>query len=75
MFRKVTELAPDNYRGYSNLGGIYVYQGRYADAIEVLKRSIDLRPNGSAYGNLGAAYFWLHRFPEAVEIYKQGIKT
>ncbi len=30
MFRKVTELAPDNYRGYSNLGGIGLFQGRHS---------------------------------------------
>ena len=27
MFRKVVELSPDNYHGYSNLGAAYLYMG------------------------------------------------
>ncbi len=74
MFTKVTELAPDNYSGYSNLGAVYLLQGRYDDAITQLKRSIDLRPTVIAYTNLGSAYFSLRRFADAADSFQQGVK-
>ena len=74
MFQKVIQLAPDNYRGYSNLGGVYVYQGLYADAIDTLKKSIELRPNLDAYSNLGTAYFSLRRFGDAADSFQQATR-
>ena len=53
-FRKAIQLAPLNYRGYSNLGGIYLYMGQYREAVEVLQRSAALHPSGESYINLGS---------------------
>jgi tetratricopeptide (TPR) repeat protein len=53
---------------------MYLLLGRYPEAIEALKHSIDLRPRYEAYGNLGYAYFLLHQFPEAVAALEEGIK-
>ena len=63
MFRKAAEVAPENYHNYFNLGAMYTAEGRYADAVKALQRSLDLRPNLNAYGNLGYVYFLMHRFP------------
>jgi tetratricopeptide (TPR) repeat protein len=74
VFRKVTSLAPDNYRGYSNLGGVYLYLGQYENSILALKRSIEFRPNRDAYTNLGAAYFGLRRYDEAADSIRMSLK-
>lgn len=71
MFDEVVRLAPDSFRGYSNLGVIYVAQGRYAEAITVCERSAALRPTAPAYSNLGTAYFALRRFAEAAQAYEK----
>ena len=44
----VIALAPDNFRGYSNLGGIYVAMGQYQDAISALEKSVSIRPSVSS---------------------------
>ncbi|MGC1585810.1 MAG: tetratricopeptide repeat protein [Rhodomicrobium sp.] len=49
MFSKVVELSPDNFRGYSNIGAVYVLQGRYDDAIEALNKSIAVSPGQSVF--------------------------
>ena len=66
MYQKAIALAPDNYLGYRNLGGVYLYQNRYDESIANLNRSIDLRPTYEAYVNLAAAYFLLHQFQASV---------
>lgn len=74
MFEQVTLLAPDNVRGLFNLGTTYVSQGRYTDAINILKRSIAIRPEASAYTDLGNAYFYLREFAQATSAYEQAVK-
>ncbi len=74
MFKEVIALAPDNFRGYTNLGGIYVAMGQYQDAISALEKSVSIRPTGPAYLNLGTAYFSQRNFDRAAGNYEQGLK-
>ena len=74
MFKKVTELAPEGYVGYLNLGGTYNDLGRFQDAISPLKKSVALRPSYGGYTNLGTSYFGLHKLKEAAEAYQEAIK-
>ena len=48
------------------LGGVYIFMGEYAKAIEVLQHAVGLFPTPEAYSNLGIAYFNLRRFDDAV---------
>ena len=57
MFQEVVTLAPDNFRGYSNLGAMYVAQGKYPQAIALLEKSIAIRPTVEVYDNLGTPIF------------------
>jgi eukaryotic-like serine/threonine-protein kinase len=68
MFEQVVALAPDSFRGYSNLGAAYVDQARYDETVGVLDRSIAIRPTAYGYTNLGNAYFFLRRYEEADRI-------
>jgi serine/threonine-protein kinase len=74
MFSQVIALAPDSIRGYYDLGAMYIYQGRYADAISMFQRSIAIRPTAGAYSNLGSAYFYLRRYYEADSAYGEALK-
>jgi tetratricopeptide (TPR) repeat protein len=67
-------LAPDSERGYSNVGGVYLNLGRYAEAIPVFEHSVAIRPTADAYSNLATAYFYQQRFPEAARTYEQAVK-
>jgi serine/threonine-protein kinase len=69
MFQKVAELTPDSFRGYANVGAAYLADGRYAEAIEPLKKSLQVRATPGTYTNLGTAYFHLRRFAEAAGTY------
>ncbi len=70
MFQQVATLAPDNFRALSNLGGIYVMQGRYPEAITVLERSDSLRASASTDSNLATAYFYQRRYADAARTYQ-----
>ncbi len=74
MFQKVIALAPEGYGAYVNLGATYTNMGRYAEAIEPLKKSIAIRPSYAAYVNLGTTYFGLNEFADAAKAYEEAIK-
>jgi len=73
-YRNMIQRAPDLYRAYSGLGGIFVLQGEYGRAIDTLKISIALRPSVVAFENLGTAYFNSGRLEQAVEAYNQSFQ-
>jgi tetratricopeptide (TPR) repeat protein/predicted Ser/Thr protein kinase len=71
MYSQVVSLAPDSFTGYYNLGGIRILQGKYADAIPLLQRSLDIRKTADATSNLGTAYFQLHRYADSATAFEQ----
>jgi len=72
--RAMIDLVPDYYLGYVYLGGLYVQQGRYADAVRSLERSIALRPTEEAVSNLGTAYFNQGDFDAAIRIFNSAFQ-
>jgi len=71
MFLQVVSLAPDSFTGYYNLGGDRILQGKYAEAIPLLQRSLEIRKTANATSNLGTAYFQLHRYADAAAAFEQ----
>ncbi len=60
MFRKAISLNPTG-RSYSNLGALLMFQQRYAEAVPVMERAVELSVRESPgdykpYGNLGDAF-------------------
>lgn len=52
------KLDPTSSEGYKSLASAYNYNGKYDQAFEFLKKSVDLNPNNAqAVGNLGSVYF------------------
>jgi tetratricopeptide (TPR) repeat protein/predicted Ser/Thr protein kinase len=74
-YKKVTELAPKNAKAYSNIGGVYLRQGKWTDAIPPLKQATDLDPKWmQAWTNLGSAYFYMKRYDEAAKYYQRSVE-
>jgi serine/threonine-protein kinase len=71
MFQKVAELTPDSFRGYANTGAAYLADGKYAEAIQPLKKSLEVRRTTAGYSNLGTAYFHLRKYAEAASAYTE----
>ena len=75
MYTQWIALSPESYQGYSNLGSLYVEQGRYSEAIPLLRRSADINPTLDAYSSLGAAYFYQGNFAQAAQIYREAVRV
>jgi tetratricopeptide (TPR) repeat protein len=73
MFRKVTELTPDNARAYANLGAAYLAQGSFDRAVAEFQKSVALAPNDLAWSNLGTAQYYLGRYADAAAAYEKAI--
>jgi tetratricopeptide (TPR) repeat protein len=74
MYSQVVSLAPDSFTGYSNLGGICVLQGHYAEAIPLLQQSLSIRPTADARSNLATAFFQMRRYPESAAQFEEAVK-
>jgi eukaryotic-like serine/threonine-protein kinase len=74
MFRKVTELAPENHQGYYNLGAADYVLGNWAGAEEMFKKSIAILPSASAYSNMGTVTFFEGHFEESAEYFEKAIR-
>ena len=67
-FRRVTEIDPDFYLGWLNLGGSLLASGSAQRALEAQLRALKLRPEDTNANALTAmSYFRLKRLPEAKE--------
>jgi len=74
-FNKVIELAPENYfRGYNDVGAVYLRREENEAARTMFEKSIDLKPNYRAYSNLGAVYENLKDYPQAVSMYERALE-
>ena len=67
QYRHAIELTPDNAALYLNLGAVYSDMGdkHYAEAEQMLRKSIALEPTYPAYANLGYLYLQEQKFAEA----------
>ncbi len=67
QYRHAIQLTPDNAALYLNLGGVYSDMGdkHYADAEQMLRKSIALEPTYPAYANLGYLYLQERKYADA----------
>jgi tetratricopeptide (TPR) repeat protein len=67
----VIDLAPENVRGYTNLGGIYILQGKTQQAEDTLRKSLSIEPNYRAYTNLGTLFFSQGRYSDSAAMFEK----
>ncbi|HZT43347.1 MAG TPA: tetratricopeptide repeat protein [Chthonomonadaceae bacterium] len=73
-FEQATRLSPEDGQAHSQLGNIYLLNGRYQEAERSLKEAIRLGDVSNAYCSLGDVYRDTYRYREAVEAYGQAIQ-
>jgi Fe-S cluster biosynthesis and repair protein YggX len=75
-FKNMAEADPGNELGHFSLGRAYMEAGRYAEAIESLKRAIVINRNLSkAYQFVGQSQLKLGQQGEAVATLTEGVKV
>jgi serine/threonine-protein kinase len=74
MFRRVTELTPDNRWGYTNLGVAYYYLGQLDQAATMYRRTLQIQPDGLAYSNLGVLYFSTGHYADSARMLEKAVK-
>jgi len=75
FWTKTSQIAPYKDRAYFNLGAAYFNKGKYAEAIEPLKKAIAINPDhGEAYYDLGNAYYMEKLYDEAIACLKKAIE-
>jgi eukaryotic-like serine/threonine-protein kinase len=74
MFRRSTELDPDSYVAFYNLGAALLYEGKDVEAAQAFEKSIAIRPSQTAFNNMAVAQFRLRRFQDSVRNYKEALK-
>jgi serine/threonine-protein kinase len=75
MMKKSLAIQP-TARGYTNLGTLYFFEGRYSDAVPLMEKATEMEAGNYVYwGNLGDAYRWApDEKQRAAEAYRQAIK-
>ncbi len=74
QYRRVIELAPDNYQGHIGLGAARYYADDADGAIKSYERALDLRPDAyAAYLNLGTLLLTEGDAAGAVQRYRQAL--
>jgi predicted O-linked N-acetylglucosamine transferase (SPINDLY family) len=75
LARAITASAPQYGRGWKALGVALLCQGRAADALAPMQRSVELSPNDSeAHKNLGNTFQQLDRLTDAEASYRQALR-
>lgn len=65
---------PNFFRAYKNLGLVYVNDGRYEEALPLLRRGLELGgTDGALYGPLGLCYLNLDQPASALTAYNQAL--
>jgi tetratricopeptide (TPR) repeat protein len=73
--QKSAQIQP-SFFAYSSLSEVLTAQGKFADAVEMSKKALDLNPtNYVAWGNLASAYLWSQGdHDEAMKAYAKAIE-
>ena len=72
LFERATQLAPDSFDAWFNLGYTFELLGRHADALQANERATTLDPNSNAASyNLANALHNLGRYEEALAEYER----
>jgi len=70
MWRRLTQLQPENEEFYAQMGTTYNLLHNYIEAEKCFKRSLEIKPNDYAYKHIGICYAKLNNYQAAYEALK-----
>jgi len=75
VLEKATQLDGSNARAFAALGMALTNQSKYAEAVPMFEKSVQLEPPGSWETNwsLGKAYYYHQQYPEALKTAQQAL--
>src|SRR5207253_2631760 len=72
-FQELLRLKPSPSR-YHNLGIVYLYQGNYTEAVNVLQKAVELSPNEQLFvGSLADGYRYSGQPTKALPLYDRAV--
>jgi len=75
LWQDTIKKNPASWKAYTNLGMLYLNQGRPADAIPLFQKTLQLNPKEMiAYSNLGAALVRIGRIDAAMQTYHRALE-
>ena len=76
-YRRVIELDPEYVQAYNNLGNVLADNGRPGEAVELLRKAIEIEDGYSAdaHNNLGLAYIDMQKLPEAEQAFRKAAEA
>ena len=75
IYRRVLAARPRHAGALHLLGVVDIQRGRPGDALEKIRRALEINPSAAAYhGNLGTALQALGRFDEAARAYSEAVR-
>lgn len=80
IYKSATELFPENYRGFNNLGYVHLKKGEVDKAAEILEKANQVEPDkGCVLNNLGVVAAWNEDYENAKSYYEaaqgHGVRT
>jgi tetratricopeptide (TPR) repeat protein len=68
------EIQPAHHQALNDLGALYIRAADYAEAAQVLEKSIEVQPSGMAHYNLGLAYLYQSRTADARQQFRRALE-
>jgi tetratricopeptide (TPR) repeat protein len=76
LYRKTTEQNPGCWLAYTNLGGLYLQQRRFGEAVENYEKAIAINPDvPETQYSLGNTFFASGRYRDAIPHYEAALRT
>ncbi|KHG65375.1 tetratricopeptide repeat protein [Thermus sp. 2.9] len=72
-FLQMTQVFPDRYEGYYNLGQVYLRLAKPKEAAEAFSKAVELNPTEEAYLGLASALSQAGQAQEAAQALKRGL--
>jgi tetratricopeptide (TPR) repeat protein len=73
-FRKITEIAPEEFVGYASMGASYFESGQLELAAEYIEKSLEINENSRSYFNLGLIHQSLGNYPQASDGFSRAVE-
>ena len=69
---EITQMDPNNYESFYNLGYMYMNSSKYNEAITAFNKALELNPGYEyTYSNIGYIYYQQKKYKQSIDIFKK----